>query len=247
MTTTERSSFFVPNTDTVSKVAAILVRQPTPWILMTLFIIHAVAWVAIPHWTHAPNHWGWTIFLIATLKFFLEWIIHGNVQHPARGVLIWVRRIMPRGPAQGHRRHHANPADLEELFFPKQTTLAALLAAWIVYGPFWLISPRVALAAITYAIGKAWWIDVIHFVIHTEWKPCGPFGWLIRRCQPRHGQHHGYGKLLGFAKAGNAAMWLELTSAWALADHLFGTTGEVPWWKSQEWWARWADFRPVWY
>lgn len=242
MATHTHPNFFIPNTKTFPQVVALGAHQPTLWILFFLFCAHVTAWTVIPHWITAPSRWGWAILPIFILKFFLEWFIHGNVQHPAKGVLKWLRHVMPRGPARSHGRHHADPSKLDELLFPIKTMPAALLAAWVVFGPLWLLSPRVALAAIAYAIGKAWWLDLVHFVIHTEWQPRGPFGWLIGAIRPRHALHHGYGRIFGLTKAGNAAMRLEITSYWGLADRLFGTTDKTPWWKDDEWWSSWSHF-----
>ncbi len=255
-------SFFIPNTDTFEKALAIIIREPTPWFLALLFLTHLAAFFRVPRFTSTPHHWVLALIaigLILFIKLSLEWFIHGNVQHVPRGVLKWTSLILPRGPRRSHGAHHANPSDLSELFFPLRSMPAAVLADWAVFGWLWFLSPRVALAAITYAIGKAWWIDVVHFTLHTEWQPTGAYGWLIAGCRPHHGLHHGYGRQFGFSMKGGPSMWLEITSRLAIADRLFGTTHLPPWWKRlatygwpwkwnwSRWWEAWSHVNITWW
>ena len=130
--------------------------------------------------------------LAAVVALFLwepvnEWIIHAHLLHlipkqigPAKLGLRW---DLPM--ARRHRRHHADPWDLPNLFIP----IGAILFSLVFHGLlFWAFLPApVAVTALATVNGIGLIYEWTHYVAHVPYRPLTPW---MRTLQQRHRLHH---------------------------------------------------------
>ncbi len=135
----------------------------------------------------AAGSWGWgdLAILVAVLAVqpFVEWLIHVFVLH-ARPVTVAGRTVDLR-VARKHRRHHADPRNLEILFIPLSSLASAAVAVVAIGALLDGWPARLTLATVTAALLLAY--EWTHFLIHTDYKPRTR---LYRRLYDGHRLHH---------------------------------------------------------
>lgn len=177
-------------------------QRPTPRIIAGALLI-AVA-LRVPR-----GDWGWGDALVAAgiLGFepFTEWLIHVHLLH-FRPRVIAGRRIDPF-VAQKHRRHHADPKDLDLVFIPLHVVRAGVVVGFVVP---WLLAPtiEVALTASVTSFAMLLTYEWTHFLIHTPYRPKRA---LYKRVWRAHRLHH----------FRNENYWFGVTMH--LADHVLRT------------------------
>ncbi|MCC5950759.1 MAG: sterol desaturase family protein [Acidimicrobiia bacterium] len=115
---------------------------------------------------------------------FQEWLAHRYVLHAAPRRL--GRRTVDPAVARYHRRHHADPWDLEHTMLPSWFLLPAApvhVALWLVAMPTRRLALTGMLATTVATIAYEW----THFLTHTGYRPRR--GWF-RKLQRRHRLHH---------------------------------------------------------
>lgn len=115
---------------------------------------------------------------------FQEWLAHRYVLHAAPRRIAG-RTVDPRG-ARYHRRHHADPWDLEHTVLPSWFLARAAplhVALWVVAtrDRQWALTGMLATTIATLAY------EWTHFLTHTGYRPRGVW---FRRLQRRHRLHH---------------------------------------------------------
>jgi hypothetical protein len=153
----------------------------------------------------AADHWSWRDLTILAVMLALnplaEWLTHAYLLH---GALTVRGRRLELSPAREHRAHHEDPEDLDRALLPWD---AVLLAVPLLAGLMWLISIPVhallggnqlalaasALFAAYLLLGVFEWS---HFLIHTPYRPRGPFYhavWRNHRLHHYQNEHYWFG------------------------------------------------------
>jgi len=135
----------------------------------------------------AVGDWRWQQLLIVGAVFalqpFIEWTTHVWILH-ARP-----RRLLGREidlyVAKKHRRHHADPRNLEILAMPIPGLITLGLVVWGIALLFDSLADRLTLGvtAAVFMLGYEW----IHFLIHTDYKPKTA---AYRKLYQGHRLHH---------------------------------------------------------
>jgi len=165
---------------TLGEAFAIFASHLSPVLIMIVAAVMIVARVAV-------GDWRWRQLLIVAavyvLQPFIEWTTHVWILHAKP------RRVLGREidlyVARKHRRHHADPRNLEILSMPVPglitfslviTGVASLMGSW---------ADRLTLAvtAAVFMLVYEW----IHFLIHTDYKPRSA---TYRKLHQGHLLHH---------------------------------------------------------
>lgn len=196
---------------TLPEAFRVFIRQPSPWIIATLFLGALVARIAAGDWQLTDA----LVPLIMLALFPLaEWIIHVTVLHwrPRHIGRVTIDSLL----ARKHREHHTKPSEIPLIFIPWQTFL-------------WLIPILVAIALLVFprpAMGLTFLVilgalglnyEWTHYLIHTEYQPSGRIYKAVRR---NHRLHH----------FKNEHYWFTVTSS-GTADrvlHTYPDPGETP-------------------
>jgi sterol desaturase/sphingolipid hydroxylase (fatty acid hydroxylase superfamily) len=135
----------------------------------------------------AVGNWRWQqlviVAVLVTVQPFIEWTTHVWVLHAKP------RRLLGREidlyVAKKHRRHHADPRNLEILSMPLPGLLTLTLVTGGVCALLGNAADRLTLGATAAALllGYEW----IHFLIHTDYKPKTA---AYRRLYQAHRLHH---------------------------------------------------------
>jgi sterol desaturase/sphingolipid hydroxylase (fatty acid hydroxylase superfamily) len=136
---------------------------------------------------------------------FTEWLIHVFLLH-FRPRTVGGRTI-DLAIARKHRRHHADPRDLDILFIPLEVVALAPVVALglpLVAGAGWGTTLTFALTSFSMLLAYEW----THYLIHTSYRPRTR---LYRRIWRAHRWHH----------YRNERYWFGVTVH--LADRLLGT------------------------
>jgi hypothetical protein len=190
------------NSDSLGAHARVLLRQPTPWILLPWFAAALTVRMALGGWT-----WRDPVIVAALvlLQPFVEWILHVGVLHFRPRNL--GNRTIDLHLARKHREHHDDPKDIGLTLIPipelVATVVGVSLGAW-----FLAIDHRDAAtvaATVALLMGIYEWV---HFLIHSSYKPKSRHYRSIRRS---HRLHH----------FRNQRYWLGVTSN--AADRVLGT------------------------
>ena len=101
-------------------------RHPTPWMILTLVVGAVAARIAVGGLALRDL---WAPLVLALLFPFVEWVIHVFILHwrPRKLGRVTVDTLV----ARDHRRHHANPREIDLVFIPTPT-LPWLIAAIVV-------------------------------------------------------------------------------------------------------------------
>ncbi len=165
---------------TLGEAFAIFASHLSPMLIMLATAGLVVARLAVGDW-----HWHQLIIVgvLFALQPFIEWMTHVWVLH-ARP-----RRVLGREidlyVARKHRRHHADPRNLDILSMPVPGLItfslvtsgaAALMGAW---------ADRLTLAVTVAVFLLAY--EWVHFLIHTDYKPRTA---AYRRLYQHHRLHH---------------------------------------------------------
>jgi hypothetical protein len=165
---------------TLRQAFAIFATHLTPVLIMAMTVSLVVARVVVGGW-----RWQQVVVAAGVLvaQPFIEWTTHVWVLH-ARP-----RRVLGREVdlyvAKKHRRHHADPRNLEILSMPVPglitltlvtSGVASLLSTW---GDRLTLGAMAAAALLVY--------EWIHFLIHTDYKPRTK---AYRRLYQNHRLHH---------------------------------------------------------
>lgn len=137
----------------------------SPWVITPALIIAIVARVAVGDWQLTD---AILPFAMLALFPFLEWVIHVTVLHwrPRKVAGVTIDSQL----ARKHREHHVEPRDVELVFIPFQSLLAALA---LVVAVGLLAFPRTGLGLtflvvmLTLGICYEW----THYLIHSDYKP----------------------------------------------------------------------------
>ena len=136
----------------------------------------------------AVGDWRWQQLLIVAAVWaaqpFVEWVTHVRVLH-ARPRRVFGREI-DLYVAKKHRRHHADPRNLEILSMPIPGVITfSLLVAGIAMLTLGNAADRLTLAATAAVATLAY--EWIHFLIHTDYKPKSS---AYRKLYQHHRLHH---------------------------------------------------------
>lgn len=198
-------------TPSLGDVAADHVRRPTVWLLAALTLAAGAARLAVGGFTR-----GDMLLVVVQVASFplLEWVLHTALLHwrPRRVGSVTLDPLV----ARKHREHHADPRELDLVFIPMPTLVAAV-AATVAVGL--LAFPRLGLGltflVVQGALGSVY--EWVHHLVHTDYRPRTRLYRAIRR---NHRLHH----------FKNEHYWFTVTTS-GTADRLLGTcpdAAEVP-------------------
>ena len=165
---------------TLGEAFAIFGLHLTPFLIMAITATVVVARLAV-------GNWRWQQLVIVGVVFalqpFIEWTTHVFVLH-ARP-----RRVLGREVdlyvAKKHRRHHADPRNLDILSMPVPGLITFSLITAGVAALLPNAADRLTLAVVNavFLLGYEW----IHFLIHTDYKPKTA---AYRKLYQHHRLHH---------------------------------------------------------
>jgi len=182
-------------------------RHPTPWMILAL-VIGAVAARSVVGGLALRDLWA--PLVLALLFPFVEWVIHVCILHwrPRKLGPVTVDTLV----ARDHRRHHANPRDVDLVFIPTPTLpwlIAAIVALPLGVGA--LVGAPVS-ATLSFIVveslilmGYEW----THYLVHTDYKPRHRFYKAVWR---NHRLHH----------FKNEHYWFSVTTS-GTSDRVLGT------------------------
>ncbi|KIU15916.1 sterol desaturase family protein [Mycolicibacterium llatzerense] len=182
-------------------------RHPTPWMILAL-VVGAVGARAVVGGLALRDLWA--PLVLALLYPFVEWVIHVFILHwrPRELGRITVDTLV----ARDHRRHHANPRDIDLVFIPTPTLrwlIAAIVALPLGIGA---IAGAPVSATLSFIVveslilmGYEW----THYLVHTDYKPRHRFYKAVWR---NHRLHH----------FKNEHYWFSVTTS-GTSDRVLGT------------------------
>lgn len=192
---------------TLGRAAREFWRHPTPWMILAL-VIGAVAARSVVGGLALRDLWA--PLVLALLFPFVEWVIHVFILHwrPRKLGPVTVDTLV----ARDHRRHHANPRDVDLVFIPTPTLpwlIAAIVALPLGIGA--LVGAPVS-ATLSFIVveslilmGYEW----THYLVHTDYKPRHRFYKAVWR---NHRLHH----------FKNEHYWFSVTTS-GTSDRVLGT------------------------
>jgi fatty acid hydroxylase family protein len=200
---------------TLGDCARVFARHDSPKILVAAIAAALAVRLALGHYS-----WRDAVIPLAliALEPLTEWVIHVYLLH-ARPVRIGERR-MDLPTAREHRAHHLAPAELDGVLIPTYGILIFLpMIAATAWGLSFALHPllggdRLAGAAtgLLAAYAVLFTYEWCHFLIHTPYRPRGPYYRSIWRS---HRLHH----------YKNERYWFGVTSN--LGDRVLGTYPEA--------------------
>jgi len=183
-------------------------RHPTPWMILTYLIGAVTGRIIVADFAVREL---WIPVAVLLLLPFIEWLIHVFVLH-------WKPRDL--GPvrldtrlARDHRRHHADPRDVDLVFIPTRSLpwalavlgVAAPLGIGALVGtPLTGTLSFMVVGALT-LLGYEW----VHYLVHTDYKPRTR---LYKAVWRNHRQHH----------FKNEHYWFSVTTS-GISDRVLGT------------------------
>ena len=182
-------------------------RHPTPWMILTLVVGAVAARIAVGGLALRDL---WAPLVLALLFPFVEWVIHVFILHwrPRKLGRVTVDTLV----ARDHRRHHANPREIDLVFIPTPTLpwlIAAIVALPLGIGA--LVGAPVS-ATLSFVVveslilmGYEW----THYLVHTDYKPRHRFYKAVWR---NHRLHH----------FKNEHYWFSVTTS-GTSDRVLGT------------------------
>lgn len=182
-------------------------RHPTPWMILTLVVGAAGARIVVGGLALRDL---WAPLVLALLFPFVEWVIHVFILHwrPRKLGRVTVDTLV----ARDHRRHHANPREIDLVFIPTPTLpwlIAAIVALPLGIGA--LVGAPVS-ATLSFIVveslilmGYEW----THYLVHTDYKPRHRFYKAVWR---NHRLHH----------FKNEHYWFSVTTS-GTSDRVLGT------------------------
>ncbi|MUL66214.1 fatty acid hydroxylase [Mycobacterium sp. CBMA 234] len=183
-------------------------RHPTPWMILTLVVGAVAARVAVGGFALRDL---WAPLALLLLFPFVEWVIHVFILH-------WRPRDVGRLRldtlvARDHRRHHADPRDVDLVFIPTRT-LPWVIAIPIVAAPLGVAAAvgapvSVALSFIVVEALILMGYEWTHYLVHTDYKPRSRFYKAVWR---NHRLHH----------FKNEHYWFSVTTS-GTSDRVLGT------------------------
>jgi sterol desaturase/sphingolipid hydroxylase (fatty acid hydroxylase superfamily) len=178
------------------------VRHPSPRFISAVLIVVVGLRVL-------EGGWGWpdAVVAAAILGFepFTEWLIHVFVLHAKPKRILG--RTVDLYVARKHRRHHADPRDVDLVFVPLQVVGPGLVV--VVAGVLLLAPDRtLGLTGLVTGVAMLLLYEWTHFLIHTRYRPRGRYYRSIHRA---HRLHH----------FRNEHYWFGVTIN--VADHMLGT------------------------
>ncbi|MUL79891.1 sterol desaturase family protein [Mycolicibacterium sp. CBMA 226] len=182
-------------------------RHPTPWLILALVAGATAARVAVGGISLADL---WAPLVLALLFPFVEWVIHVFILHwrPRKLGRITVDTLV----ARDHRRHHANPRDIDLVFIPTPTLpwlIAAIVALPLGIGAVLGAPVSATLSFIVVEslilMGYEW----THYLVHTDYKP-------------RHGLYKAVWRNHRLHHFKNEHYWFSVTTS-GTSDRVLGT------------------------
>ncbi len=182
-------------------------RHPTPWMILALVVGAVGARIAVGGLALRDL---WAPLVLALLFPFVEWVIHVFILHwrPRELGRITVDTLV----ARDHRRHHANPRDVDLVFIPTPTLpwlIAAIVALPLGIGAVVGAPVPATLSFIVVEslilMGYEW----THYLVHTDYKPRHRFYKAVWR---NHRLHH----------FKNEHYWFSVTTS-GTSDRVLGT------------------------
>ncbi len=154
---------------TLGQVAREFFRHPTPWMILALVVGTATARVAVGGIGLADL---WAPLVLVLLFPFVEWVIHVFILHwrPRKLGRITVDTLV----ARDHRRHHANPRDVDLVFIPTPTSMwliAAIVALPLGIGAAFGVPLHATLTFVLIESLILMTYEWIHYLVHTDYKP----------------------------------------------------------------------------
>jgi hypothetical protein len=136
----------------------------------------------------AAGGWGWSDALVAAvilgLEPFTEWVIHVFVLHAKPKRVLG--RTVDLYVARKHRRHHADPRDVDLVFVPMQVIgpgLVAVVALVVLLAP----DRGLGLTGLVTGVAMLLTYEWTHYLIHSRYRPRGRYYRSIHRA---HRLHH---------------------------------------------------------
>lgn len=182
-------------------------RHPTPWMILAL-VVGAVGARAVVGGLALRDLWA--PLVLALLFPFVEWVIHVFILHwrPRKLGRVTVDTLV----ARDHRRHHANPRDIDLVFIPTPTLpwlIAAIVALPLGIGA--LVGAPVS-ATLSFIVVEALILmgyEWTHYLVHTDYKPRHR---LYKAVWRNHRLHH----------FKNEHYWFSVTTS-GTSDRVLGT------------------------
>jgi sterol desaturase/sphingolipid hydroxylase (fatty acid hydroxylase superfamily) len=152
----------------------------------------------------------WAPLLLALLFPFVEWLIHVFILHwrPRKLGRVTVDTLV----ARDHRRHHANPRDIDLVFIPTPTLpwlIAAIVALPLGIGAVVGAPVSATLSFIVVESVILMGYEWTHYLVHTDYKPRHRFYKAVWR---NHRLHH----------FKNEHYWFSVTTS-GTSDRMLGT------------------------
>jgi hypothetical protein len=175
----------------------------SPWVITPALIAAIVARVIVGDWQLTD---AILPFVMLALFPFLEWVIHVTVLHwrPRKVAGVTIDSQL----ARKHREHHVEPRDVELVFIPFQSLLAALV---LVLAVGFLAFPRTGLGltflVVMFTLGICY--EWTHYLIHSDYKPKTA---LYKAVWRNHRLHH----------FKNEHYWFSVTTT-GTSDRVLGT------------------------
>lgn len=182
-------------------------RHPTPWLILGL-VVGAVGARTVAGGPALRDLWA---PLVLVLLFpLVEWVIHVFILHwrPRKLGRVTVDTLV----ARDHRRHHANPRDIDLVFIPTPALpwlIAAIVALPLGVGAVVGVPVSATLSFIVVEslilMGYEW----THYLVHTDYKPRHR---LYKAVWRNHRLHH----------FKNEHYWFSVTTS-GTSDRVLGT------------------------
>jgi len=182
-------------------------RHPTPWMILTLVVGAVGARIVVGGLALRDL---WAPLLLALLFPFVEWLIHVFILHwrPRKLGRVTVDTLV----ARDHRRHHANPRDIDLVFIPTPTLpwlIAAIVALPLGIGAVVGAPVSATLSFIVVESVILMGYEWTHYLVHTDYKPRHRFYKAVWR---NHRLHH----------FKNEHYWFSVTTS-GTSDRMLGT------------------------
>lgn len=157
------------------------VTHPSPLLIGAFVLVFGA-------WRLSLGAFGWTDALLALAIVayfpFNEWLIHVTVLHwrPRRVFGRTLDFYLPKT----HRRHHADPWNMQWVFIPRHVHLWTLLTIALL---LWVAWPwkELVLTGVTVYLILGLHYEWVHFLAHIPW--CPDIGYYQRRVR-EHRYHH---------------------------------------------------------
>jgi hypothetical protein len=181
---------------TLGEAARYFWSRPTPRVITAYLLVFTAVRVALGGW-----HPGELIVpaVVLALEPFTEWVIHVVVLHWRPRTLAGHTIDLYAG--REHRRHHADPRNLDQAFVPVRLLLIQVPVLLLI-GVFALPTPRLGLTLAISAMAMLLAYEWVHFLVHSPYQPRSRwyrYTWRAHRLHHFRNEHYWFGVTIHLA------------------------------------------------